>query len=50
MVGEYKYEGEFKNGKKWNGKFNKLNSEGRLCIKGEYKKGKKLIVFLYIKN
>ena len=41
IVGEYKYEGEFKNGKKWNGKFNKLNSEGRLCIKGEYKKGKK---------
>ena len=39
--GNYKFEGEFKNGKKWSGKFKKFYRNNKLFIEGEYKNGKK---------
>ena len=41
--GKYQYEGVFKNGKKWNGKFKKYNCKKTLIIEGEYKEGKKYL-------
>ena len=39
--GKYQFEGVYKNGKKWNGKFKKFNNNNKLVFEGEYKDGKK---------
>ena len=39
ISGEYKFEGEYKNGKKWNGKFKKLYENNKIFIEGKYKDG-----------
>ena len=39
IEGDYKFSGEYKNGKKWNGKFKKLYPDKKLFIEGEYKNG-----------
>ena len=38
------YEGEYKNGKKWNGKIFKFNSLGRKIFEGEIKDGSLIIL------
>ena len=44
------YEGEYLNGKKWNGKGKEFNPDGTLLFEGEYKNGKKYFGKLYKKG
>ena len=39
MEGRLKFEGEYLNGKKWNGRRKEYNDEGKLIFEGEFYKG-----------
>jgi len=42
MFGKLVFEGEYLNGKRWNGKGKEYDYDGKLIFKGEYLNGEKI--------
>ena len=41
MVSKLRFEGEYFNGEKWNGKYKEYDSDGKLLFEGEYLNGER---------